>query len=491
MEKHVEVVAGISKRVQSFHEQNKPFRIFHGGSNSTRQPRYCRDAIVDTSRLTNVLNIDSHGALVEPNVSMGQLVDATLERGLIPQIVPEFPAITVGGAFAGTAGESSSFRYGFFHEAINWIEVVLANGTVVMASRNENADLLRGAAGTCGTLGVITLLKVDVIPAKAYVELTYLPVHSTTAALDTVKAAMASPENHFVDGILFRKDLGVIMTGRLKESSDSSVPIQRFTRAHDQWFYRHAEKNLLKDPKASLKIAIPVFDYLFRWDRGAFWGGKYAFNYFLVPFNRITRFFLDPFMHTKIMFHALHESGIADETLIQDMSVPLERAEEFLHFLHDTVHTYPLWLCPIRPDQSTVSSFPLPRPKTPSGIFMNVGIWAPGPRDSGTFRDINRAFEQKCCELGGCKCLYARAYYSEEEFWDIYDKEKYKALRRKYEAGALPTVYDKVKTVEPSLEAGKFGWAAQFLTLFWSIWPLRGLYGVLCVILGSDALLKG
>jgi delta24-sterol reductase len=41
------------------------------------------------------------------------------------------------------------------------------------------------------------------------------------------------------------------------------------------------------------------------------------------------------------------------------------------------------------------------------------------------------------------KCLYAHAYYTEEEFWDIYDEGKYKGLRTKYHAESLPSVYGK------------------------------------------------
>src|ERR1700742_1423618 len=95
----------------------------------------------------------------------------TLKHGLVPPVVPEFPGITVGGGFAGTAGESSSFRHGFFDKAVVWLEVVLADGEVVTASPTEREDLFRGMAGTFGTLGVVTLFEVRLIPAKEFVEL--------------------------------------------------------------------------------------------------------------------------------------------------------------------------------------------------------------------------------------------------------------------------------------------------------------------------------
>jgi len=65
--------------------------------------------MVDTSLLNNVLKVDTNSmtALVEPNVPMDALVQATLPHGLVPPVIMEFPGITVGGGFAGTAGESS------------------------------------------------------------------------------------------------------------------------------------------------------------------------------------------------------------------------------------------------------------------------------------------------------------------------------------------------------------------------------------------------
>jgi delta24-sterol reductase len=84
---------------------------------STRKSQYRRGQMVDTSAMSHILKIDTERktALVEPNVPMDSLVEATLQHGLIPPVVMEFPGITVGGGFAGTSGESSSFRYGPLH----------------------------------------------------------------------------------------------------------------------------------------------------------------------------------------------------------------------------------------------------------------------------------------------------------------------------------------------------------------------------------------
>lgn len=81
----------------------------------------------------------------------------------------------MGGGFSGTSGESSSFRYGAFDATINWIEIILPNGDVTRAYRTkaEKTDLFWGAASAFGTLGVVTLLEVQLKDARPYVELTY------------------------------------------------------------------------------------------------------------------------------------------------------------------------------------------------------------------------------------------------------------------------------------------------------------------------------
>jgi delta24-sterol reductase len=86
--------------------------------------------------------------------------------------------------------------------------------------------------------------------------------------------------------------------------------------------------------------------------------------------------------------------------------------------------------------------------------------------------------------------LYAHAYYTEKEFNEIYNREEYDALRKKYFATYLPSVYDKVKVdIEKEKRAIRGSWIFWMIAVFWSIWPLTGLYGVYKVLLGGDYLL--
>ena len=492
MEKHNERVSVLAMEVRYFYDRKTSFRIYHGSTNSTRPLAFQRDKIINTSHLSHVVGVNrlKQTALVEPNVSMAQLVDATLQSGLMPQVVMEFPGITVGGGFAGTSAESSSFKHGYFESTISEIEIVLANGDVVKASPTTNSDLFEGAKGTFGTLGVITLLEVQLVKAKRLVRLDFLPTKSVDDAIKKLEKATGDTSNDYVDGILFSSDQGVIMAGQLTDTVGSDIETVQFSHPANQWFYRFAEKKLAADAESSFTIAIPLVDYLFRYDRGAFWVGKYAFSYFLTPYNRITRYLLDSFMHASVMYHALHESGFSQKYIIQDIRFPGSTIGEFIQYLDQNFGFYPLWLCPLRDDAVHARALPIKENgarQEVKDMSLNVGVWGPGPTDKGEFIRANRRLEQKTRELSGIKWLYARSYYTEDEFWDIYDRKWYDGLRTKYHANTLPTLYDKVKSDLSGCEepTGVWSnWPLNRIPGFWDIWPTAGLYGVFKAFMG-------
>jgi len=73
------------------------------------------------------------------------------------------------------------------------------------------------------------------------------------------------------------------------------------------------------------------------------------------------------------------------------------------------------------------------------------------------------------------KWLYAHTYYTENEFWEMFDRPWYDGLRRTCHAGSLPSVWDKVKMdpndQTPAVDISWGTWALQF-------WPLGGLWGI-------------
>ncbi|KAI0480899.1 hypothetical protein GGR56DRAFT_628067 [Xylariaceae sp. FL0804] len=440
----------------------------------------------------------------------------------------EFPGITAGGGFSGSAGESSSGRHGPFDNTVDAVEIVLPDGEVARASPRRGGegagadadarpDLFWGAASAFGTLGVVTLLEIRLRDAgSGFVELTHHPLPSMAAAAAKLQQEVADPAVDFVDGIAFGPDAMVVCSGRIvdadavptaKKGSLPKPKPRRYLRRRDPWFYLDVQKRAAGASRPVVDL-VPLVDYLFRWDRGGFWVASYAYRYFLTPFNRVTRYLLDDFMRARVMYHALHESGLADTYIIQDVGVPYAAVDEFYRWLHGTLGIYPLWLCPIRvrrdaPDAAHGLHADFADPDGPE-FMLNFGVWGPpthqqpvnssGSSSGGREEMVrlNRAIERKVHELGGKKTLYAQAYYTEDEFWATYDRPAYDAVRARHRADHLPSVYDKV--VGPPKEGGAGGGKAwegsRMPPALRTAWPFQGLYGVYKAWRGGDYLLQ-
>ncbi|KAI1805290.1 hypothetical protein F4811DRAFT_515761 [Daldinia bambusicola] len=527
MERHRQAVRLVSATVRSLFERSEPYRIWHGSTNSTRPPHQKAGArVVDISGLREVLSVDAAArtALVEPNVPMDRLVESTLPHGLVPPVVMEFPGITAGGGFAGTAGESSSFRHGYFDETVRAVEMVLPDGEVVTARPDrgdEYEDLFRGAAGALGTLGTTTLLELRLVEAKRFVRTTYRRTSSVGEAVRVVREECAAEKgNDYVDGILFSKDHGVIVTGKMTDDlPEEGGRVQTFSHPWDPWFYMHVRDITKALPSSSSSASsssssssssegtvteyIPLAEYLFRYDRGGFWVGQAAFDYFKpVPFTRFFRWFLDDFLHTRMLYRALHGSGESARFIVQDVGMPYESAEPFINYVSDELAIWPLWLCPLktpagpsfhphlRHPEPTVSSSGkekgAEKGKRTHDEMLNIGVWGWGPSDRQAFVRANRALERRVDELGGTKWLYAHTYYPPSEFWRVYgsgqQKQRYEALRRKYLATSLPSVYDKVSVKVDNADAVTRSWKPWLK----SLWPIGGLWGIWKSIRSGD-----
>ncbi|KAF1842270.1 FAD binding domain-containing protein [Cucurbitaria berberidis CBS 394.84] len=499
MDAHKATVGKVRSRIQHYYATKTPFRIYHGSTNSTRHANFDRDAIVDVSSLNHVLSIDAEKrtALVEPNVPMDALVRETMKAGLLPPVVMEFPGITVGGGFVGTAGESSSFKHGFFDRTVLSAEVVLADGTLVTASQSDNEELFEGLRGSFGTLGVLTMVEMRLIPLKQLVEVTYHPTFSIENAMGKLQYHTTSQQNDYVDGILFSKGLGVVVTGQLVDASPlPGLPVQRFSRPWNEWFWIHAKSLARKG--IITKELVPIEDYLFRFDRGSFWMGMYAYKHFMVPFVWLTRVLLDYFMHARIMYHALHASGYTDRYIIHDIAFPAGNAGPFVEYVDQTFGTYPLWLCPLRRDGRSSMGHPKPFEDAVGGRqdagvydgeYISVGIWGPYPSSETEHVRANREIEAKMRELGGLKWLYSRVFYTEDEWWQVYDKQKYEELRKKFKASSLPTIWDKVKDRGRKEDFGT-GLKGLLKRIVKGNSLLSGFYGIYKAVRGGDYMLK-
>lgn len=114
--------------------------------------------------------------------------------------------------------------------------MVLGNGYIVTASDKENPDLFHGTSAAVGSLGVTTLPELQlIIQAKKYFKATYHSVRSIPGAIEKIREEIRSSELDHVDGILFSKEHGVVVTGYLSDDLPATAEVQRFNDANDPW----------------------------------------------------------------------------------------------------------------------------------------------------------------------------------------------------------------------------------------------------------------
>jgi FAD/FMN-containing dehydrogenase len=129
------------------------------------------------------------------------------------------------------------------------------------------------------------------------------------------------------------------------------------------------------------------------------------------------------------------------EDVIQDVEIPVERGAEFLRTFTERVGMSPVWMCPLR--LRSEQPWPL-YPMKPGQAYVNFGSGelsrAAGPGDGY----YNRIVEDTVTTLAGHKGLYSTSFYTEDDFWALYNGPAYTALKDSYDpAGRLAGLYEK------------------------------------------------
>lgn len=180
-----------------------------------------------TINLMDILDVDTERQVVrvEPLVSMGQLTAHLNRMGWTIPVVPELDDLTVGGLLMGTGIESSSHTYGLFQHICVACELVLADGSHVRCTPEENSDLFYAVPWSCGTLGFLVAAEIKMIPVKNYVKLHYEPVRGLKTICKRFAEESEKKENHFVEGIVYSLEEAVIMTGVLTNEAEQEKEV--------------------------------------------------------------------------------------------------------------------------------------------------------------------------------------------------------------------------------------------------------------------------
>jgi FAD/FMN-containing dehydrogenase len=376
-----------------------------------RPGRGAGDGQIDVGDLTEILDIDvtARTCVAESGVTFVDLVAATLRHGLVPIVVPELKTITVGGAVAGCSIESMSYRYGGFHDTCLEYEVVTAKGEVLTCGPGQGNELLfQMMQGTFGTLGILTKLTFRLVPAKPFVRVTYRKHRSVGDYQAAIARHFDAQDVDFMDGIIHGPEEWVLSTGLFVDEAP-------YTNRYD-WMkvYHQSTRERQED-------FLRTTDYLFRYDRGVTnvhpksWVGR-LFLGKLVDSSRLLRM--------AEWFERLLPAQAVPVTV--DVFIPFSRVPTFLDWFEKRFHHYPLWCVPYK----RVRDYEWLSPDFYRGLddrlFLDLAIYGMEQRKG---ENAYKEIEEELIRVGGLKTLISSNFFSEEQFWKIWNKPNYDRVK--------------------------------------------------------------
>ncbi len=431
---------------------NQPVRLAKPTSNLFRSRSRTKLRGLDVSGLHGVVEVDvaARTADVQGMCTYEDLVDVTLEHGLVPLVVPQLRTITLGGAVTGLGIESTSFRNGLPHESVLEMDVFTGSGEVVTVKPGDR--LFDAFPNSYGCLGYATRLRIELEAVPEVVELRHLRFTDLVALTEAIEQITATLEwdgtrVDALDGVAFAPDEAYLTLATWSTSRSAEVRTSDYTG--DQIYFRSIRERAVDH--------LTTRDYLWRWDTDWFWcSGAFGLHDPRVRkvwprrwrrsdvYSRLIA--LDQRLGVSRRLDA--RRGVTRERVIQDIEVPLPRLPDFLTWFDAEVGMRPVWLCPLRLREpagaGSARRWPT-YPLSPGTTYVNVGFWgtvpvAPGRREG----DVNRDIERKVAELGGHKSLYSDAYYDKATFDRLYNTQNLDELRQELDPAArLTGLYDK------------------------------------------------
>jgi hypothetical protein len=422
-------------RVQKKNPLSNLFRYSSFAGAKSREIQRDQFDISDFNRVLGI-DLDTGTVDVEGMCSFHALCEHTLTKNLLPAVVPELKTITVGGAICGIGIESSGFRHGFVHDTLIEADVMLASGEIVTCSRDQNTELFLALANSYGTLGYVLRARLELMPAKPYVELRSTQFSTIEDYLDAMSAATKDPANDFIEGLAYDNANCFLFTGRFVDHAPDVFDIYK------NRFYRSVSKNA--------HIYLTSIDYLFRYDPEWFWNlpDSWPFNLLrkITPAKlRCTNNYMRYLNLKRAIKSALKiPSGDSQtEPLIQDWEVTFDKGKEFFQYCQDNVPLgkYPWVVVPIKP-RTRAPLYPL----QPGELYLNIGCYCHVPKSkTGGQYHYTKLLDKKCFSMNGIKMLYSSTFLDETTFYNIYGGDAYARVKQQYDPGGLKSrLFEKV-----------------------------------------------
>jgi len=331
------------------------------------------------------------------------------------------------------------------------------SGDVIRVAADENAELFAALPASSGSLALLLTATLRIQRSQPYVAVQYKPTSNYEDAVNQLSHQCAyhssdsSPLHHpvpqFVEAVLYSPNSGLIITANMV--SADSVDFNNLMQFHwfSPFFFDYSQQRFLQQQQGGREFQL-LHQYLFRHDRGIFWtivGWLPFTRYFLI--RLLIGWLLDSRLRRLFPYiESMRDEGEREKMrVIQDAIVPIQETTAILKLTEEVFGIFPIWLCPLKTVETPQPQL-LSQPSiSVSKLYVDVGIY--GSPSVSTYDPIpsHRLLESYLRNHSGCLAPYAVCYSTEAEFWEFYNKQVYKRLRKRFAAeGVLIGLYERI-----------------------------------------------
>jgi FAD/FMN-containing dehydrogenase len=287
--------------------------------------------------------------------------------------------------------------------------------------------------GSYGTLGILTQLSFQLVPAKPFVRLEHRMFESPQEFRAHLDERCRVGDFDFVDGIVHGPRQCVACLGRFVDGAPYVSD------------YRRGGGVFYASTLARTEDFLTTEGYCFRFDADCHWLTRTVPPLEWKPVRRLLGAVLlgstNLIRWSKRLEPLLRLKKRPD--VVCDVFIPGARFLDFFAWYQERFDFWPLWVVPYR----MPTPYPWMSPQTVgtlSGrgeVAFDCAIY--GKPNAGEV-DLSEALEEKTWELGGVKTLIGRNHYARERFWQVYNSDNYREAKRRLDPqGAFPDLYEK------------------------------------------------
>ncbi|HYU32793.1 MAG TPA: FAD-binding oxidoreductase [Thermoanaerobaculia bacterium] len=400
-------IAGLQAALAEARERHLKVSIA-GKRHSMGGHAFYPDAVVlDMTAFDKILAIDpaAKTITVQSGATWDEVIEAANQHNLAVEVMQAYAGFTVGGSMSVNVHESDP-RFGPMIESVRSFRLLLADGSIVRVSRDENAELFGLVIGGYGLFGII--LDVD---------------------LALVENPIYQREESVIDyrgyGAFFQR---AVSDPRVEKISArlSIAPNASLLRETVVTVYRTAQ--VPPEPYRALRVPrhVKLQRFIFGLSRRHDWGKR--FRWYL---QREHSGWLEPpflsrnnEMNRDLGFLAY--SSPKDTDILQEYFVPVDRLPAFIDALREIVEKDRLNLLNatiryVPRNSESVLSYSTPEASFGVVLYFNVGL--DDKAQAGTAR-WTRTLIDRALELGGTYYLPYRPYATREQFLAAYPGAK-------------------------------------------------------------------